>query len=251
MRKQVWLGFASFKPLCSRLDLSAAKNLLPPQEQSWWSLQTPSRQVEYLAGRALAYELLLFALGDQAYFAKGVKILSPRQKKPFFAFLTPPPGKWHFSISHSKELIGCVLSQCAVGFDLEQLRQPINYYRLAKRYFDPRELALIGDNGSELEHKFFKLWTLKEAYLKKQGQGIWKIGTAPAFNFEQFGLELAAVFRLAVSIEFNYKPQENTPPRRYFAAIYGPDNFNCQLATGFGLPHNEVLSCARVHELPR
>jgi 4'-phosphopantetheinyl transferase len=84
-----------------------------------------------------------------------------------------------FSISHSKNIAACAVSDKAIGADIEVIR-PVNL-DIAQRFFTKNEvhfLLHISDNKEKIK-KFFKIWTLKEAYAKC-------IGTTLASQIQQF-----------------------------------------------------------------
>jgi phosphopantetheinyl transferase len=111
--------------------------------------------------------------------------------KPFF----PDLPQIHFSLSHSGEYIACAFSDEEVGLDLQECSRPrTSIFRIAKRFFSQAEyeaiLALsadkaaescINDSGSdspgnpddpECLSLFYRLWSIKEAYLKYLGWGL-------------------------------------------------------------------------------
>jgi phosphopantetheinyl transferase len=111
--------------------------------------------------------------------------------KPFF----PDLPQIHFSLSHSGEYIACAFSDEEVGLDLQECSRPrTSIFRIAKRFFSQAEyeaiLALsadkaaescINDSGSdspgnpddpECLSLFYRLWSIKEAYLKYLGCGL-------------------------------------------------------------------------------
>lgn len=72
----------------------------------------------------------------------------------------------HFNLSHCREAAICVVSNQPVGVDIETIR-PFKE-SLARYVMNDDELQQI--NGSALE--FTKLWTRKEAAVKRSGHGI-------------------------------------------------------------------------------
>ena len=85
--------------------------------------------------------------------------------KPWF----PALPQIQFSISHSKELILCALSERPVGVDIEDIRprrDPLPKYALTEAEYNSY-LALGGDWPA-----FYTLWTRKEAWCKYTGQGL-------------------------------------------------------------------------------
>lgn len=76
----------------------------------------------------------------------------------------------HFSLTHTDELIALAVSTRPVGIDIEHSERKFNP-RLAKRYFHQQENSILSaDDNFNLN--FASLWTLKEAYAKATGVGI-------------------------------------------------------------------------------
>lgn len=73
-----------------------------------------------------------------------------------------------FSISHTKGLVICALSDRSIGADVEKIRE--FHQGLLRKVCTDREAAYILEKDSQ--ERFFRIWTLKEAYLKATGQGI-------------------------------------------------------------------------------
>jgi 4'-phosphopantetheinyl transferase len=103
-----------------------------------------------------------------------------------------PPGL-HFSLSHTRGLVACAVGRCeALGIDAEAWREPAPI-ELAKRYFAPAEARLIADLApEERPAAFYRLWTLKEAYLKATGEGL--AGALDSFAFSLDPTELTLPF---------------------------------------------------------
>ena len=110
----------------------------------------------------LAAGLLLYAIfGEQAksaHFERG------RRGKPHLADRAP------FNITHAGDFAVLALSTHTVGVDLERFR-PIDWLRIAERFFHPTERAFLA-KSREPEKDFFRIWTLKESYLKAEGTGF-------------------------------------------------------------------------------
>ena len=73
-----------------------------------------------------------------------------------------------FNISHSSNYVACAISDRPVGIDIEGGRKARQ--NLAKRFFDESEASWI--NECQSEERFFRIWTLKEAYGKATGKGV-------------------------------------------------------------------------------
>ncbi len=84
------------------------------------------------------------------------------------------------SISHCDQMVACAVSQKPVGIDIEKIR-PVNL-KLCRHICveDELEYLLKGNrdlihhncDNPEILHRFFEIWTGKEAYFKKCGTGI-------------------------------------------------------------------------------
>ena len=112
--------------------------------------------------RTLAAGLLLYDIfGERArtaHFERG------KRGKPHLADNSP------FNISHAGDFAVLALSRQTVGVDLEHIR-PLDWQRIALRFFHPEERAYLAQS-TEPERDFFRIWTLKESYLKALGHGF-------------------------------------------------------------------------------
>ena len=59
----------------------------------------------------------------------------------------------------------CAIADSPIGVDIEQIRE--NHHGIAERFFNRNELKYINDAES-----FYRIWTLKEGYLKAVGLGM-------------------------------------------------------------------------------
>ncbi|NET55757.1 MAG: 4'-phosphopantetheinyl transferase superfamily protein [Symploca sp. SIO2E6] len=93
--------------------------------------------------------------------------------KPTLANITPG-GTVDFNLSHSRGMaLYAVTRNRQIGIDLEYIRSVSDVDQLAKRFFSPRESAVISSLSPEQkQEEFFKAWTGKEAYLKATGDGL-------------------------------------------------------------------------------
>lgn len=78
------------------------------------------------------------------------------------------------NLSHTRGMVAAAVSyRHAVGVDVERFDRATRFRDLARRYFTPDEMALVqshaADGGREA---FFRLWTLKEAFIKATGEGL-------------------------------------------------------------------------------
>jgi len=76
-----------------------------------------------------------------------------------------------FNLSHSQNSVACIVSDVQVGVDIQKTRQVKN--NLAKRVLTEDEYSIF-ESSIEPNDYFCKVWTIKEAFLKKTGEGITK-----------------------------------------------------------------------------
>jgi 4'-phosphopantetheinyl transferase len=79
----------------------------------------------------------------------------------------------HFNISHAGSHVACVVSDSPVGIDVEMTKQN-GFREVAKRFFAPDEWNYVDSFQTEEEQQiaFTKIWTMKEAYIKRDGRGL-------------------------------------------------------------------------------
>ncbi len=82
--------------------------------------------------------------------------------------LLVPSGK-HFSVSHTAHYIAYASGNVPVGVDIEY-RTSVNL-KIAKHYFSRAEQEIIRDSHDPVLD-FFRIWTAKEAILKRNGTGF-------------------------------------------------------------------------------
>lgn len=79
---------------------------------------------------------------------------------------------FHFNISHSGEFIVCAISSNPIGIDIEQVKC-IDYKNIAEKFFTESEVKYILDsNYTDSLSRFYRIWTLKESYIKCHGMGL-------------------------------------------------------------------------------
>ena len=77
-----------------------------------------------------------------------------------------------FNLSHSDGVVMCAISNADVGCDAEKVRE-IDL-SIAKRFFTESEFETLEKKETDEEKYdlFFRLWTLKESYMKATGYGF-------------------------------------------------------------------------------
>jgi 4'-phosphopantetheinyl transferase len=77
----------------------------------------------------------------------------------------------HFNISHSGKWVVCAVSDYPVGIDVEIIKS--TEIDIAKRFFSKYEYDELQKQPDEQKQAYFyKLWTLKESYIKAVGKGL-------------------------------------------------------------------------------
>ncbi len=79
-----------------------------------------------------------------------------------------------FNLSHSKNMVACAFClKDDIGIDTEFIDENINYLEISENYFNSYENSQLKNcEESERIKLFFKIWTIKEAYLKALGYGL-------------------------------------------------------------------------------
>ena len=112
----------------------------------------------------LAGRLLCDGLRDLGLFSYIDKVVIDENGKPSI-----PGTPIYFSISHSGTKAMVVFSDSEVGCDVQVMKE--DSISLADRFFTDEEQKEI-DSSEEPVKTFFKLWTLKECYMKASGKGL-------------------------------------------------------------------------------
>lgn len=111
--------------------------------------------------------LLMSACRDFGIDYKKERIITDAFSKPKFADFPV-----YFSLSHSEERVMCIMSELQVGCDVEK-NHPIDL-RIARDFFFEDEFRVIEACTTQKEQMamFFRLWTLKESFMKCTGLGV-------------------------------------------------------------------------------
>lgn len=115
---------------------------------------------EHEAGR----RLLAQAYYEQTGEAMPAIATMPRGK-PYF-----PDRPYHFSITHTAHHAFCVLSDCPVGIDAEEMDRRVRL-EIARKVLSPGEYARFAA-APDPKAALLRLWVLKEAAVKLTGDGL-------------------------------------------------------------------------------
>lgn len=124
----------------------------------------------YVAAHTLKRALLAWA-GDLP--ASAWQFVAARLGKPQIDPSLNRP-RLQFSLSHTKGLVACAVGlDHALGLDVESLKTTSDALNIAERFFAPAEISMLRDVApGERTEMFFRIWTLKEAYIKATGEGL-------------------------------------------------------------------------------
>ncbi len=116
----------------------------------------------------LAESLLKQALTHRGVPAGEQRIQRNRLGKPVLA----TSDSHHFNVSHSGQWVACAVGDQPVGIDIERkLRRNLEFDGL----FTLEEMNYLESGGrGALWRRFYRLWTLKESYLKALGTGLYQ-----------------------------------------------------------------------------
>ena len=108
------------------------------------------------------------ALRDYELEERSMEYDLEKQGKPVFRYYP----EIHFSLSHSGDFAICSIGDVESGSDIEWVRSGKTH--LAERFFAEEELAWIrkADSAGEQEDRMFRIWTMKESFLKVTGLGM-------------------------------------------------------------------------------
>lgn len=97
-------------------------------------------------------------------------------------------GMLHFNLSHSGKMVMCAISDREVGCDVE--KKDIFDRKLANYVMTEREMERINQQAGEQGRAdmFFRLWTLKESYMKATGLGILLEPKTFGLEFDEGGI---------------------------------------------------------------
>ena len=78
----------------------------------------------------------------------------------------------HFNISHSETMAAAAFSDGKIGIDIEKIKDAD--LKIAKRFFAEEEYKYLGrfTDKEKQNREFYRLWTLKESFMKVTGLGL-------------------------------------------------------------------------------
>jgi 4'-phosphopantetheinyl transferase len=174
-----WLATEAAKPSDMRRWLGALDR---EERQRAARFRTEADRREFIAAHALLRAMLTYYF-DVPLLAW--RFLVDANGKPWIDPQVGPHGI-QFNISHTRGLVAAALaSRGAIGVDVEEIDDTKADLAIAEAYFARSEVEMLQQAPpSERTRCFFRLWTLKEAYIKAIGEGLSAPLSSFAFTFE-------------------------------------------------------------------
>lgn len=145
--------------MTSESERAALEMMSPEKRARVLRMANAPARMRSCAGELLARDMLSQISGIRA---EDITITVNAQGKP-----QAPGTGLEFSVSHSGNWVVCITAAVPVGIDTE-LPRPFNAH-VAQRVCGPSELSYI---SKDPQPRFLRIWTLKEAYGKMTGSGI-------------------------------------------------------------------------------
>ena len=140
-----------------------------------WSIKTGERDYKTDENLYEKVDIISVIEANNQYF--DYEIAYNSQGKPYFS----SNCEIFFNISHSSNYVVCAIGDKPVGIDIEGGRK--GRQNLARRFFDRAESDWIEE--AESDERFFRIWTLKEAYGKATGFGVLEVLDKIVYILEQ------------------------------------------------------------------
>lgn len=147
-----------------------AQLLTPDEQAKWQRYRFDKDKHQHLVTRALIRDTL--SRYEPAVAPADWRFELNPHGKPVIA--NPLRQPLYFNLSHTQNLAAlAVTRKAAIGVDVEKIK-PVEQVRgLAERCFADEEIRYVFSGEPEsLLRRFFKVWTLKEAYIKAFGCGM-------------------------------------------------------------------------------
>lgn len=120
-----------------------------------------------LAAGCLLHDALCESRGLSLKTGQAFEIGYEKEGKPY---LKEMPDVY-FNLSHSGGYVSCAIADVPVGVDIQ--KKSMVRSRIAERFFtsaDNERLSVCSEE--EREDLFFRMWSIKESYIKLTGQGM-------------------------------------------------------------------------------
>lgn len=137
------------------------------------------RKALYELSHAAAYGMIGHII-SRIYNISSEEICLAKEKSGRPVLLYPDTGV-NISVSHSDTIAVSAISRSSIGIDIETIAPLKNDIQDYSDFFSSEGLACIAGSDS-IADSFAVMWTRKEAYLKRRGNGIKYLKMAPCFD---------------------------------------------------------------------
>jgi len=168
---------------------------------------------------------------------ESLEFVANRFGKPFVSLPRTARGSG-FNLSHTEGVVAC--ATCAsrhVGIDVERVRAKGSPMEVARHAFAKREVTYLESLEATVQREeFYKLWTLKEAYIKARGRGLSIPLSSVAFELGEHAL---------TSVRF--APELGDDPNRwqFFLPAHGNPGWQMAAAVRLDRSRRVRLTCAQ------
>lgn len=167
---------------------AAFKNLCSENQEKAKRLKFKEDKNLFVASRLVFEE----ALKGFPFYNGSEKIEKAKNGKPYFK----NNSYVHFSLSHSGSIALCTVSDKNIGADVQLM---CDFKEgICRRYFlkEEADYVLKAKTDCEKKERFFRIWTLKEAYSKMTGGGLG--------SFRDFGIQINNT--ISIATKFGISP---------------------------------------------
>jgi len=159
------LYYYQISPKSSEAVKNAGSVLSVPEQRRADAFRFEQDRLLYTAGKVMSRQILASFSGVRP---QDIIFGFNANDRPFVKY--PELNNFDFNLSHSGDYVVLAISDKPVGVDIEKIK-PIDI-NLAYECFHDQELAYLFSDRSEQLERFFRLWTLKESYIKATGDGL-------------------------------------------------------------------------------
>lgn len=158
--------------------------LSPDEQERWQRFRLEGDRQRFLLARALVRSVLAAYVQQ---LPQALQFARNRYGKPELVQVDADPAQHlKFNISHTQGLLVLAVTLAdEIGVDVESTTREAEMLALAERYFAASEVSMLRAAAPlQLRELFFRLWTLKEAYVKARGLGLQLGLDSFAFGFD-------------------------------------------------------------------
>jgi 4'-phosphopantetheinyl transferase len=132
-------------------------------------------------------------------------------------------GKLRFNLSHTTGFVACAVTACGdIGIDVESLTRKPAEHDVAGRFLSPPEVAILRHAAPERRHEmFFRIWTLKEAFIKATGEGLSRPLASFSFSLDPLAISFHPADTGGVA-QWTFIEQRPTPRHLLAIAVRQP-----------------------------